>query len=512
MNDYLPPDGVSLASAGDTLATELELRNGTELETDRTFYDTFDGLLHARGLSLVYEHGRLALVGQDSGRERAVLASAEPTRPLFARELAAGPLREQLEQVVEIRALLAVARVHSRVRAMDLLDEEHKTVARLALEAPAVVSSSGRHTSLRPRVRLSAVRGYGDQLNRLRDTLEQQLGYRPASEALVDEAVIAAGGSPTGMSAKIEVPLSNDERADRAAAAILRRLLDVIEANVEGTIADIDTEFLHDFRVSIRRSRSVQRELKQVFPAAPLARFRADFRWLQQVTGDSRDLDVYVLEFDHYRAIVPEDMRPDLQPLLGVLRSRRLAARREMVRALRSERTTELLSGWAGFLAGLEQMPVEDRAAAVVPISELAAARIHKVYRRMVRMGRAIDDSSPAQDYHELRKQGKELRYLLELLAAPLYPSEVVKPMIRTLKALQDVLGRHQDREIQVATLRSLSNEVSALPGGPAALMAMGVLVQQLYQDEQAARAEFAERFREFDSHQQRRLVKDTFG
>ena len=57
------------------------------------------------------------------------------------------------------------------------------------------------------------------------------------------------------------------------------------------------------------------------------------------------------------------------------------------------------------------------------PIGELAGERIRKVYRRMVKMGRAIDGASPAEDYHELRKKGKELRYLLELFGAPLYPT-----------------------------------------------------------------------------------------
>src|SRR5205807_4000394 len=103
---------------------------------------------------------------------------------------------------------------------------------------------------------------------------------------------------------------------------------------------------------------------------------------------------------------------------------------------------------------------------------------IRKVYKRVLRMGAAIDPSSPPEDYHELRKKGKELRYLLELFGAPLYPAEVVRPMLKSLKGLQTVLGRHQDREVQVATLRSLKAELSALPGGAAALMATGVLVE----------------------------------
>jgi len=128
-----------------------------------------------------------------------------------------------------------------------------------------------------------------------------------------------------------------------------------------------------------------------------------------------------------------------------------------------------------------------------------------------VRMGEAIGPDSPSIDYHELRKKGKELRYLLELFGAPLFPEEVVRSMVRVLKGLQDVLGRHQDREIQVTMLRSLGPEVSAASDGPAALMAMGMLVERLEADQQEARGAFASRFEEFASRRQRKLVKDTF-
>ena len=119
---------------------------------------------------------------------------------------------------------------------------------------------------------------------------------------------------PGGLPTKVGIPLRREQRADSAAAAVLRGMLEVIEANFDGTIADIDSEFLHDLRVSVRRSRSVQRELKRVFPPDALAHYRAEFRWLQQATGDARDLDVHVLEFDDMRALVPEAMRDDLDP------------------------------------------------------------------------------------------------------------------------------------------------------------------------------------------------------
>jgi CHAD domain-containing protein len=86
-----------------------------------------------------------------------------------------------------------------------------------------------------------------------------------------------------------------------------------------------------------------------------------------------------------------------------------------------------------------------------------------------------------------------------------------VGPLIKSLKALQDVLGRHQDREVQIAMLRSSAEEVATLAGGGAACMAMGALVERLRLDEHAAREEFATRFAELAAKPQRALVRETF-
>jgi CHAD domain-containing protein len=508
--ELLPPDSLTLDATEVVLSAGLAVDDGHPRELDRIFYDTFDGLLHAEGLALVHEEGRLVLLDGPTGGERAVLAAPRPNAPLSPSTLAPGPLRDALCDVCGIRVLLALVQVHSRVRPMRVLDDERKTVVRIRLEEPELVSN-GADTMLRPRVRLGAVRGYDNELERVVGALESELGFKVADQPLVDEAVRAAGGVPGGVQSKLKIALRPDQRSDEAASGVLLRLLEVIEANLDGTLADIDSEFLHDLRVSVRRSRAVQRELKRVFPPDELARFRAEFKWLQQATGDARDLDVYLLEFDEYQAMVPESMRGDLEPLRGVLRERREGAHQEMVQALRSERAATLFAEWRTFLDGLVSMPAVERPDAARPIAEVAGRRIRKVYKRMVKMGKAIEPAGPAEDYHELRKKGKELRYLLELFATPLYPEDVVKPMIKTLKSLQDVLGRHQDREVQTATVRALADEVASLREGPRALMAMGVLVERLGEDEQAARSAFAERFEAFASKDQRQVVKETF-
>ena len=114
----------------------------------------------------------------------------------------------------------------------------------------------------------------------------------------------------------------------------------------------------------------------------------------------------------------------------------------------------------------------------------------------MVKMGRAIDDDSPAEDLHELRKVGKELRYLLEFFAS-LYPADIVKPF-------------DQDAQGPAGHARPLPGprgpgqraaDAHARGRPPATVMAMGVLVERFMHEEADARAEFADRFQPFAGH-----------
>jgi CHAD domain-containing protein len=317
--------------------------------------------------------------------------------------------------------------------------------------------------------------------------------------------------STAAVKAKVDVPLAHDQRADAGAVAVLRRLLRVIDDNIEGSISGEDPEHLHQLRIAVRRSRTVQRQLKGVFPPIELPGYRSEFRWLQQATGPARDLNVYMEELDSLRELLPEAMRSDLDPLVPVLAHSRQAARADMTRALRSVRAAHLFEDWDRLLESLVELPLDDRPDAASPLGVVAGHRIRKVYKRIVRMGRAIDEGSAPEAYHELRKKAKELRYMLELFGVKLFDEAAVEPFVKSLKGLQDVLGRHQDREVQIAMLGSSAREVAGLRGGAAACVAMGTLVERLRADEQAARAEFGEHFSDLASKRQRALVRETF-
>lgn len=501
--ELIATDEHPLTAARAALAGLVPMRISEAETFERVYYDTFDGLLYEAGLTLRFERGRLILERRDGGGEMISEAVNGPlATPAKIEALLPGHMREQLHLLVGVRAINEIARVVLTSSTVAVLDELEKTVVRLQVESPA---------GMRGRVIVRPLRGYQRECKRVTEALLDSSALALAGRPLVDEAVLMRSGNPGGIRSEVDVELYSQDPAAVAVSRILIRLADVGEGNLPGVLANTDTEFLHDYRVALRRTRAVVREMPGVFPESRYRWLREELKWLQTATGEVRDLDVYLRDFEELRELAPKALQADLEPLLRVLEDRHGQARATMLADLGSDRARALLSQWRELLEALATMPVEDRPDARTPIGELASQRIRKVHRRMVKMGKAIEPSSPPTDYHELRKKGKELRYLLELFGRQLHDPDVVKPMIKALKGLQDVLGHHQDREVQIETLRALADDVVQQPGGARALMAMGALIERLEHDAEQARGEFHERFEAFSSKEQRRLVKETF-
>ncbi len=87
--------------------------------------------------------------------------------------------------------------------------------------------------------------------------------------------------------------------------------------------------------------------------------------------------------------------------------------------------------------------------------------RIEKAEQRLIDHGRAITPDTPAEDVHEVRKDAKRLRYLLECFGS-LLPTTERKAFVKRLKALQDNLGEHQDAEVHADMLRTMAGELPA--------------------------------------------------
>lgn len=515
--DYLVPDGIALPEIEERLQAATRFLEEPAHTVTRTFFDSFDWGVYQAGAALEErrdERGRLlvwrAFEDGDAGPSAEIREETE-AQIGFARDLPAGVLRDRAAAAVGIRRLLPLLEVESRVRVLRLLNEDDKTVVRLVLEESRFRDGrSGRGVALSSRLRLCPVRGYEDELSGAAGLLEQVLGLEPARTPLLLEALAAAGRRPGDYSSKVAFRLDPERRADASTKEILRGLLDTLEANVEGTLANLDPEFLHDLRVATRRSRSALAQIKGVFPAEVVDDFKGRLAWLQGVTGPVRDMDVYLLDFEGYRDSLPAPLRPHLEALREFLQAHYAQAHAAMAAALRSARFADLLRDWRAFL----QSPVPERSAlpnAMRPTKAVADERIWRAARRVLREGNAITAASPAEEMHELRKSCKKLRYLMEFFQS-LYPKREIGPLIKQLKVLLDNLGGLQDLAVQAGHLRELAERMRAEGrAGTDNLLAMGALVGDLFRRQAAAREEFSRIFAELDSEASRVAYRSLF-
>jgi CHAD domain-containing protein len=221
-------------------------------------------------------------------------------------------------------------------------------------------------------------------------------------------------------------------------------------------------------------------------------------------------MDVYLLAFDDYKASLPPLLREDLEPLRAFLRAHHAQEQKALARALGGRRFRELLQAWRAFLeAPVPAQPEAPEAAR--PVKAVADQRIWRMYRRVLREGRAIGEGSPAEDLHELRKSCKKLRYLMEFFDS-LYTPKKIRSLIKILKVLLDNLGNFQDLEVQAQTLRGFAEQmVKEGTGGPDTLLAMGALIGGLSERQQEARRQFARIFAGFDTKEHLQSFKELF-
>jgi CHAD domain-containing protein len=480
---------------------------GERSKDQRTCCDTFDWRLwSARAGLAIVRQGKGWLLHWRGPRGNVEVAEGSGAAPAFAWDLPHGRLRGEVEKLVAMRRLLPLIEHERSRQEVRLLDRREKTVARLRLEGARVRAPGARSARRLPsRLVATPVRGFDRAFERLVGFLEGE-GLEQDTKPVLERAYQACGLEPGDYTSKIQVELEASMPAHLAMRHIHRRLLQTMRRNEPGLRDDLDSEFLHDFRVAVRRTRDALTQVKGVFPPPEASRFRKEFAWLGGQTGTLRDLDVYLLKLDGYRASLPAEVADDLTPLEELLRRRQRSEHRRVVRALDSARYRRLLSEWQRFLAGEETADTPE--GGVVPIAELARERLLAAHAKVIRKGRAIDPSSPDEKLHRLRIDCKKLRYLLEFFRG-LYGPDRIAEQVKALKALQDNLGDFNDLSVQQEAMRAFAEELAAAGTPPATLMALGRLIAVLARHQGEERHRFHQKFGRFDRPKvQRRLVR----
>jgi CHAD domain-containing protein len=339
--------------------------------------------------------------------------------------------------------------------------------------------------------------GYPKRARQATEALEQ-LGLVRLDDDTLTLAAAAGGVDLAGFSGSPTVALDPAMPAIDGYRAVLANLAAAIDANWEGTIAQVDPEFLHDFRVAVRRTRSVLKNGQKVLPSHIVAPAREGFARLGALTGPARDLDVYLIEWLTYTGPLGVEVVAALDPVRSLLSQRREMAYVALVEALQSSEVADFMTMWRTWLDG---PPLHDFRGehAERQLGKVVAKRIARAQTRLLTRGRLIGPETPAEQVHDLRKDAKELRYLFECFGG-LLPEAPRKVFVRRLKSLQDNLGEHQDAQVHIAEVRAISHHLHERAARADTMLAIGQLTQRLDQQRLAARAEFTERFEAYDT------------
>lgn len=228
---------------------------------------------------------------------------------------------------------------------------------------------------------------------------------------------------------------------EEAARRLALRALSAARAAERRLDDRADPEALHDFRVAVRRLRSLLRAYRPQLQEAVRGKDRRRLRDIQRATGGGREAEVAL----EWLTKQQRDLAPEHLAGLNWLSAKLLARRRECGHALDGEVRE-------AFRSTVDRL--EERLAIMRSEKNLLSERPHVSFARtlanlteahatdlLVQLGQ-IARMDDADALHEARIMGKRLRYLLEPVRAYVNDAQAV---VKRSKRLQDVLGDLND-------------------------------------------------------------------
>ncbi|MER6102041.1 CYTH and CHAD domain-containing protein [Streptomyces sp. NPDC001832] len=426
-------------------------------ELDAVYYDTEDLRLAAGSLTLRRRTG-----GSDAGWHlKFPVASGirdefqEPLSDTLPRSLA-GLLRSRVRR----SELVPVVRLRTARDVHHLLDAEGALLAEVSNDTVRAERLTGG----------SATAAWTEIEVELAD--DGDPAFLDAVERPLRKAGVRPSASPSKLAralAETAPELKRDNGADEKAGeltagdhvlAYIRHQNEAIVALDPAVRRDLP-DSVHQMRVATRRLRSAMRTYRRILDRGVTDPIGGELKWLAAELGIDRDQEVLDARLRARLDALPGTLI--LGPVRGRLRiwsaARRGGSRRRTVGVLDGKRYLVLLERLDALLAAPPLLPAASRA----PEQELSRAVLKEYERLATRVGHALE-LPPGHDrdlaLHDARKAAKRARYAAE--AARPVLGKPAKRFAKRMKALQTLLGDHQDSVVARDALRNLAVQAHA--------------------------------------------------
>jgi len=417
---------------------------GTPLPRRRltsTYYDTAQyDLAHAEiTLRHRVERGKQAWqlkLPLMKDRQEIELVDRESLPPTMFRDLLFLHLgQRELLPVATLRVWRAGIRVH-----MDRIPVADVTIDQVSLMKDGAVLQRFRE------LEIEQVNGKDGALADLERQLRQAgaEGHDGRPKLFRALSLVAPGAEP---------PPASDAPVMAHVKWVLARHVRWLLAHDPGTRLGREPESLHQMRVATRQLRAVLRATRPLLVPEWANSLREELRWLGQLLGPARDLDVQVAYFREESARLEARDRRPLTPFIAHLETQRNNAQEVLLNELKSERYLDLIRR----LQQAAQVPTVVES--TLTLRDLAKQEFTKLRKAIRLAGQAPNNAT----IHRTRIKTKRARYAAEL-AEP----TVGKPATRFIskaRVVQDVLGMHQDAiqaEVHIRSFLKQSTSVRA--------------------------------------------------
>ncbi|MEU1570518.1 CYTH and CHAD domain-containing protein [Streptomyces collinus] len=417
---------------------------------DATYYDTGDERLAASSVTLRRRTG-----GTDAGWHLKF-----PVAPGIRDEIHAplsDTLPDDLAALVRSRVrdseLLPVVRLRSDRDVRHLLDADGRLLAEVSVDT----------------VHAERLTGRGGEARWTEIEVELADGGDPALLDKVEKRLRKAGVRPSASSSKLARALEETAPGKRRKSPHVRRPVtagDHVLAYVRtqrDAIVELDPavrrdaeDSVHSMRVATRRMRSTFKSFGAILDRAVTDPIAAELKWLAGELGLDRDREVLTERLTTAVDEVPDALvrGPVTERLHAWSRAEHGGARGRLLGVLDSRRYLALLDTLDALIAD----PPLLEAAGKEPRKPIAKA-VRKDFRKVSGLIERAAELEPGTDrdvaLHEARKKAKRTRYAAE--AARPVLGKPAKTMVKSMKALQNLLGEHQDSVMARQALRELS-------------------------------------------------------
>lgn len=413
-------------------------------------------------------------------------------------ELPDSELQKKVKAVIDLRALLPQVEFTLATQSLAIRNDDEKIVLRATITQISANQEAGRLF-----IRFEPLRGYNKALNGALEACSKLLDQQ------LEDASLQVMIRLSGFMADVKQPskqfgIGAEETVEESVRQMSLHMLKIARDNEQGVIDDIDTEFLHQYRVSLRKTRSLINLMKKAFPAELHANLKQQLADLAGKTNDLRDLDVFLLSREYYGQMLPENFETGFNKLFSLIGKDREKARKQVKTSFSSAAHDKLFND---VMETLGQPPVFETGFARQPVFKAACKKIMRRYEKIRMLGIAIDDSTPDEEVHELRIECKKLRYMMEFFAE-LFDKKRIKSLIKALKGLQTILGDFNDYSVQKEFLADYGSRHSKQADLAAAING---LIAVLHQKQLHERTRVQQAFATFNEESVVREFNDLF-